>query len=1208
MRLPELNNPSAVAITPELAEALRRLFTRHRRVTLIKKFSNGLSGSAVFAVRPMSAQGRAELPAVVKIASISMIKQEMHAIRSYIKNRLPNAITNGAQAVLHAESGLGAVCYPMSGSGNENILSLHDFFHQPDTSADNLRQLIDRLLLIMDAIWSDSRVSDSYRFADGYDAVLPPNLLLTVAAEPETPPGIVLSPRLKTKPALAPGDHVTVQGFVVHKVDLSRRTISLRSASSRGSRQAFGVRLRFPPDLDMPHYELHQRIAAIRGIVSETRQSRLGDELRRLFPHYDPFAPDVVLTDDIVVANPLASLDQLLQASGSVHLATVHGDFNLQNILIDIDQQSQFGDINLIDFAEAREAHVLHDLLHLEMEIVTHLLPTAIKAAGLDPLAALADLSWRGHGMLRPATENLDRTEHIGLEKVWVLLHAIRRAARNYLQDPNDPDEYYRGLTLYVLGALRFRNLDEHPEQPLPKQLAFWWAVLSYQWLRHPETDTTPPPISALLRATQGVGLIERTVGGGLAQRSSQSEERLLRLTQLDPPPAIDRLAKSRMLLKPNRQFVGRHEELQQLAATLCSPLETHGGAIAICGMGGLGKTQLAVQFAYSYGRFFEGGVCWIACSDPQVVPTEIAACGLHSALDLAPHFAEFALEEQIRHVLAEWEKPIPRLLIFDNCESVELLARWRPQRGGCRILITSRRHDWSATTGITMLPLGVLQRMDSLKLLHKHRVDASDSVLTAIAHELGDLPLAIHLAGSYLARYRHDIDAAAYLSILRGRSPLVHQSLQAGALSPTEHDSHVARTFDLSYDQLDPIEATTRRALMVMHYTACLAPGTPIPEHFIRRIVNSGTAAPEQADGEATLTNALRQLNDLGLLDIESHRGGRSFRLHRLLVTYTRDRMGEELAVPRAIVERTMVMQAEQINMRRDPAALRDWQGHLRYLTDEALLREDAIGAELAYVLAEYLYQTGDYSGSARYHEQALYLLRQHFGDQHPFIARVLAEYGKTLVYGGADETAQDALGAALRIQYQMKDEPLAIATTLNHLGYLHQLKGRLAAARQCHEQALELRRAHQASHPDLVDSLSNMAYFEFGEQRFAQAHELLEQALALQLQATGQEHPETARVLTNLGELLLAEGRASEAAGVLNRALATNKRQLGEEHPETARALRGLGDVQQLLGNHERAMQYYQQALHIFCANHGEDHPRTTGVRKRLALIRET
>ena len=137
-------------------------------------------------------------------------------------------------------------------------------------------------------------------------------------------------------------------------------------------------------------------------------------------------------------------------------------------------------------------------------------------------------------------------------------------------------------------------------------------------------------------------------------------------------------------------------------------------------------------------------------------------------------------------------------------------------------------------------LPLGILQRDESLALLRHHRPDlaAGDADSEAIAAELGDLPLALHLAGSFLARYRQAITPAAYLAQLRQPTLLAHRSLQGGALtrelSPTQHEQHVARTFALSYDRLDPADPTDASALALLARAAYFAPGQPIPRDLL--------------------------------------------------------------------------------------------------------------------------------------------------------------------------------------------------------------------------------------------------------------------------------------------------------------------------------------------------------------------------------------
>ena len=248
----------------------------------------------------------------------------------------------------------------------------------------------------------------------------------------------------------------------------------------------------------------------------------------------------------------------------------------------------------------------------------------------------------------------------------------------------------------------------------------------------------------------------------------------------------------SRMPLRQNPLFVGRAADLRALARTSRGKTVATGQTAAIIGLGGMGKTQLASEFAHRYGQFFAGGVFWLSFADPAAVATEAAACGGPGALSLHPEFHTLPLIDQVQLVQAAWQSPLPRLLVFDNCEDEALLAQWRPPHGGCRVLVTSRRASWEPSLGVQLVPLGILQRDESLALLRHHRPDLStdDADLKAIAAELGDLPLALHLAGSFLARYRQAVTPATYLAQLRQPDLLAHESLQGRKLlSTARHD-----------------------------------------------------------------------------------------------------------------------------------------------------------------------------------------------------------------------------------------------------------------------------------------------------------------------------------------------------------------------------------------------------------------------------------
>ncbi len=404
--------------------------------------------------------------------------------------------------------------------------------------------------------------------------------------------------------------------------------------------------------------------------------------------------------------------------------------------------------------------------------------------------------------------------------------------------------------------------------------------------------------------------------------------------------------AGSHVPLDPNPLFVGREQELVGLAQRLHA-----GKTAAVTGIGGVGKTQLAAEFVHRYGQYFAGGVFWLSMVSAEGVPTEVARRGERMA-GLPAAYASLSLEDQVRLVEAAWQQPMPRLLVFDNCEDPALLKRWRPKSGGTRVLITSRRTDWPLALGVNTLPLHTLPRHRSVELLRKFRPDLGQDNpdLDAIAHELGDLPLALHLAGSYLAANRHAVTPRAYLERLAAAGVLGHPSLQAGDDSPTDHSLHVGRTFALSYDQFD----------------------TEVP------------------------TDALaRRLIDLGLLD-EASSG--DVTLHRLVGLFVEAAGADDKPAAVEAVEGTLLRAAARINSSGDPRDLLPWQAHLRHVTDRAMPRTDRRAVALCGNLGYLLYAMGQLAEARPYLERALAIREEVLGPQHPDTANSLNNLGYLL------------------------------------------------------------------------------------------------------------------------------------------------------------------------------------------------------------------
>jgi Domain of unknown function (DUF4062) len=173
-------------------------------------------------------------------------------------------------------------------------------------------------------------------------------------------------------------------------------------------------------------------------------------------------------------------------------------------------------------------------------------------------------------------------------------------------------------------------------------------------------------------------------------------------------PPYAPLPAGPRMPFRPNPLFVGRGEELRQVAATLRGGDTTValGQVVASTGLGGLGKTQLAVELVHRYGRFFAGSVFWLSFASAEEIALQVAAFTGSGAVGLEADVDRRPVDERVKLVMGAWQSAVPRLLVFDNCEEESLLEAWRPTSGGCRVLVTSRRSHWT-WPGATCSPTG---------------------------------------------------------------------------------------------------------------------------------------------------------------------------------------------------------------------------------------------------------------------------------------------------------------------------------------------------------------------------------------------------------------------------------------------------------------------------------------------------------------------
>lgn len=437
--------------------------------------------------------------------------------------------------------------------------------------------------------------------------------------------------------------------------------------------------------------------------------------------------------------------------------------------------------------------------------------------------------------------------------------------------------------------------------------LAFWRAAAR---------GAVPPPPELL---TLFVAAEAPAVAGALP----------LPLAEIPPPTWAGRLPYG-----PNPRFVGREGDLRVLAALL----RPAGAVVAICGLGGLGKTQLALEFALRYGAHFAGGVCWIDATDPAAIAAQVAEQG---GPELHPRFERLSLARRAELVRAAWARVTPRLLIFDNCEHPAAFFEWRPVGGGCRALATSRTRDWARYEAAQVFEPEPIERRASLALLRSYREGggADAAALAGLAAALGDLPLALHLAGRYLAA--SGAEPAAYLAEIRQARGLRHRSFTGGGPSPTDYRQTLAETVARSYARLghDPVD---REARALLEVARLLAPGAPIPVGLLFEALGE-RAGPGR--GESALA---RLCEGIGL--VSRSPDGRQIRVHPVVHAFLR-----ELPAPperRRSLARAAVAQADAAGVAGAPLD-RALLAQLRHLAERAAERGDPEAGDLRAALA---------------------------------------------------------------------------------------------------------------------------------------------------------------------------------------------------------------------------------------------------------------
>jgi MinD-like ATPase involved in chromosome partitioning or flagellar assembly/tetratricopeptide (TPR) repeat protein len=597
-----------------------------------------------------------------------------------------------------------------------------------------------------------------------------------------------------------------------------------------------------------------------------------------------------------------------------------------------------------------------------------------------------------------------------------------------------------------------------------------------------------------------------------------------------------------------NATFSGRNQVLEDLRATLRGSGKAVVLPVALYGLGGVGKTQLALEYAHRYMADYDL-VWWISAEQRELINSEFARLAEPLGIRIGDNIAEAV--NDVRNALRRGMPYSKWLLIFDNADDPAEVADFIPGGPG-HVLVTSRNPSWSQLA--TPVEVDVFHREESLEFLQRRvpSLTAEDAYL--VADRLGDLPLAIDQAAGWLAAT--GMTAADYAAELEAQFTATSGHSRENDL-PTE----VLVPFRLSFDRLRERSPAAARlleicsffapepiALPLLYSDATLAALTPADPHLQDRILLGGL---------------IRDIARYSLARVD--RGEDTLQVHRLIQAAVRGQ------IPSQAGEDTMHVVHEILSAARPPGNIDDPGNWKQY---------DLIWKHLAPSEAD----DCDYVPTRQL-----------------VIDRVRYDWSR-----GDYDTAWD-VGSRLYEKWSVKlgpDDRQTLAVRF-HLGNVLRSQGRFEDALAMNTGTFERRRTVLGeNHPHTLQTAGSMAADLRALGRFYDALDMDTRTYRQFVDVLGEDEPSTLSAANNLAVDLRLVGNALRALHLDEDTYARRERVLGAEHPYTLHSGTMLAQDMRETGDFTHSLELLNDLYQRYCSVLDKDSVHTLRTAKSLAV----
>jgi tetratricopeptide (TPR) repeat protein len=610
-------------------------------------------------------------------------------------------------------------------------------------------------------------------------------------------------------------------------------------------------------------------------------------------------------------------------------------------------------------------------------------------------------------------------------------------------------------------------------------------------------------------------------------------------------------------------------------------------GVGVIAGAGGIGKTQLAIEYTNRFAEKFPGGIFWL---DAETGRQNIIF-QLTETLKIASE-KPTKEDEQLLEIWKKLSGSKKVLVIYDNFPEKGELQTWIAPNPNIKTLVTTRRRDLC----YSKIELNFLNEQDGIDLLNREKRKFGPEA-GEIVKLVGGLPLALEIIRNYLNNVREDASVNDLINKINSAGELKALDQFAGEYDnelPTGHEKQIAATFEIDW------KIFTEEEKNILRVISMLAPH-PIPRSLLKKIL---------MDKEINIISsktykAINELkNKYSFIEIDKDNNPSA---HRLIIAFVKTKgINEEL---KAAAIKEIIEQFSRIRDEKDVAAYKELEKiepHALFVArSEEVEKMKAVS--LLDNIAKYNWKKGRYNTTKTLLHEQLSIIQKEYPSNEIELSRCSSNLALVLKDLGEYKEAKALLEQALSsdIKEFGEDNPTT-AVSRSNLAQVLQDLGEYEEAKVLLEQALSSDiKNFGEEHPTTARSRSNLAAVLKDLGRYEEAKVLFEQALSSDIKNFGEENPTTARIRSNFATVLQDLGENKEAKVLLEQALSSDIKNFGEEHPSIAIRRSNLALVLKDLGEYKEAKVLLEQALSSNIKNFGEEHRITAISRTNLALV---